>query len=513
MTISARMRRVVSVMAGLALVVANADVAGAHPLGNFTVNTAAQVVIGTDEVLVGYAIDLAEIPTLQTGADADGDGTIDRSEALAQSQISCADAADRFEVTVDGQPVALVVVSTDGRSMPGSADLSTLRFDCAFRGERTLNGSSTQAIDVEVRDGFGAQSLGWHEVTIGGDRMTVAESTVPSSSPSDGLRSYPVGVETLDTTEAIASLSPGGDVFEDTGARGPLRSPVPGVDGLADRLIGSGEVSLGSGMVLVLTATLLGAMHAFAPGHGKTVMAAYLLGERRGSVRQALTLGATVTVTHTIGVLVLGAAISLSTLAAPDRIYPWLGIVSGLLVAGIGANLIRLAIRSRRSGGLLHLGHHHGDLGRGHHEHGHHEHGHHEHGHHEHGHHEPAHHSHANDHDHSVPGRLRLGSVVAMGFAGGLVPSPSALVVLLGSVALGRTGFGIAMVAAYGFGMALTLVSAGLIFVLLRERASRFLTADPGAPLRAMLRWAPMVTATAVVGGGVLIAARAAAQF
>ncbi len=107
---------------------------------------------------------------------------------------------------------------------------------------------------------------------------------------------------------------------------------------------------------------------------------------------------------------------------------------------------------------------------------------------------------------------MKLGSVVAMGFAGGMVPSPSALIVLLGAIALGRTVFGIGLVAAYGLGMAATLVGAGLVFVVLRDRSARLLTSDPASRLRGVLRFGPLVTAFAVVGGGMLIAARAANQ-
>src|SRR5205823_984135 len=153
---------------------------------------------------------------------------------------------------------------------------------------------------------------------------------------------------------------------------------------------------------------------ALAPGHGKTVMAAYLVGQR-GSMRQAALIGLTVTATHTAGVLALGLALSVSSLVAPERLYPWLGLASGVLLAFIGAGLLRRAVRARK------------------HRHAHH--------HHHHGH----DHDHGPDHDgEAAPVRTR--ALVAMGFAGGLVPSPSALVVLLGAMALGRAWFGVVLV-------------------------------------------------------------------
>ena len=97
----------------------------------------------------------------------------------------------------------------------------------------------------------------------------------------------------------------------------------------------------------MLLAAVLGASHALLPGHGKTVMAAYLAG-RRGTRRDALLVGATVTATHTAGVLVLGLVLSVTTAVAPDGVLSWLGVLSGLLVAGIGAGLLVSAARARR---------------------------------------------------------------------------------------------------------------------------------------------------------------------
>src|SRR5205807_5099611 len=155
-------------------------------------------------------------------------------------------------------------------------------------------------------------------------------------------------------------------------------------------------------------AIVLGAIHALAPGHGKTVMAAYLVGQR-GSLRQTALIGLTVTATHTAGVLALGLALSASALVAPERVYPWLGLASGALLAVIGVGLLRRAVGARR--------------------------------------HRHAHsHAHAHDDDNAPPVGWR--ALVAMGFAGGLVPSPSALVVLLGAIALGRAWFGIVLVIA-----------------------------------------------------------------
>jgi ABC-type nickel/cobalt efflux system permease component RcnA len=100
------------------------------------------------------------------------------------------------------------------------------------------------------------------------------------------------------------------------------------------------------GFLAVLLSLILGASHAALPGHGKTVIAAYLVG-RRGTSRDAVVVGATVTLTHTAGVLVLGLLLSLSSVLAGESVLRWLGIASGLLIAGIGVVLLRSAARKR----------------------------------------------------------------------------------------------------------------------------------------------------------------------
>ncbi len=607
-------RNRVGVVAGLAVVGLSliATPVSAHPLGNFTVNTAATVVVGPTDVVVEYAIDLAEVPTLQSSADADDDGRFGNDELSRFAQTRCDDVAGNLDIGIDGVPSTLVTRQASARSTAGSAALPTLRIDCLLEAPSiTIAGESIGWVTVDDR--HAADNIGWHEIVIAGDTMTVVTGDALTVSPSDHLTNYPNG-NPLDVTTASAELTPGGPAFESETSRPAVNSFIPGIDSIADRLIGDGgrQLTGWSAAVLLATAALLGALHAFAPGHGKTVMAAYLLGEQGGSVRQALVLGATVTATHTVGVLALGAMISLTTLSSPDSIYPWLGIASGLLVAGIGANLLRLAVRNRATGGLVYLGHDHGVSGHSHdhlspdhHAHDHDAHDHDDHDHagvrggqagdtersdetrqpqaidrlvlanhdrsssgnlsvatlalarhndtvirlddashpeatlthpgldhlhhdrldhdrhdhdhdHDHQHHDHDHGSHGHSHgpvvQRSANGRMKLGSVVAMGFAGGMVPSPSALIVLLGAVALGRTVFGIGLVTAYGLGMAGTLVGAGLVFVVLRDRSARLLNSDPGSRLRNVLRYGPLVTAVAVVVGGILIATRAAVQ-
>jgi nickel/cobalt transporter (NicO) family protein len=307
-------------------------------------------------------------------------------------------------------------------------------------------------------------------------------------------------------------------------------------------LVGERSLSPGFALVALLLAVGLGAAHALAPGHGKTVMAAYLVG-LRGTLRQAATIGATVTLTHTAGVLLLGLVLTTSRAVASERVYPWLGLGSGLLLAGVGIGLL---VRARPGHGHPHP-------------HGHEPHHPHPHGHgpdrghthprprtlqpalatpgppegepnrrgdgrpasvhspdHDHPHGHPDHdHPHPHDHAGAVPvaGRpLGWRGLVALGLAGGLVPSPSAVVVLLGGIALGQAWFGVALVLAYGLGMAATLTGVGLLLAHLRTRMDRRLRVPEGSVLGRIGRLLPAVTASVIVVAGLGLAASGAAQ-
>jgi nickel/cobalt exporter len=264
------------------------------------------------------------------------------------------------------------------------------------------------------------------------------------------------------------------------------RSRVPGVTrGGVDRataaftaLVGGRSRSAGFAVVALLHAVALGAAHALAPGHGKTVMAAYLVG-LRGTPRQAMTIGATVTLTHTAGVLLLGLVLSTSRAVASERLYPWLGLGSGLLLAAVGIGLL---VRARP-------GRHH----------------------HPHDHEHP--HPHDHGHDHVAPGPpLGRRGLVALGLAGGLVPSPSAVVVLLGGIALGRAWFGVALVLAYGIGLAATLTGVGLLLAHLRTRMDRRLQLPAGSLPARLGRLLPAATASVIVLAGLALAVQGAAR-
>jgi ABC-type nickel/cobalt efflux system permease component RcnA len=273
---------------------------------------------------------------------------------------------------------------------------------------------------------------------------------------------------------ARLSLTPGGST--DATAAPGVAPRLPSWLGRAEVLlrgwVGSRSLTPWVGFLAVLLALLLGGAHAALPGHGKTVMAAYLAG-RQGRPRDALAVGATVTLTHTGGVLILGLLLTTAAGLAGETVLGWLGVVSGLLVATVGVTMLR----RRRA----------------------HSHGPHAHSH-SHGDHSHHHHDHSHPHPPARPSRW---TIVGMGVAGGLVPSPSALVVLLGAIGLGRTWFGVLLVLAYGAGMAAVLTAAGLLLIRVRDRWPARLHLSPK-----LTAWAPNGTAALVLLVGSALAIR-----
>lgn len=488
--------------------------ASAHPLGNFTVNHYDRFTFHADHLELTAVLDSAEIPTLQQRSvvDTDRDGAFSPAETEAAADRQCAELGAAVTATVDGKRLVWSARSRRLEFPPGQAGLETTRLTCQFTADAELGVGAT----VSISDDYLPEKIGWREMTAIGDGVALVDSALPTDSISDELRSYPDDLlgNPLDVREATVRTEPGsggGTNIDPSGDAGPLDRVVGQATTAFTGLVGTKDLTPTVGMLALLLSLLLGASHALLPGHGKTLIAAYLAG-RRGSIRDALTVGATVTVTHTAGVLVLGLLISGSSALAGEGVLRWLGVVSGLLVTGIGVWLIRTALRERRAQTVPHHEHRAepalvGAVAGGHaHQHGHsHQHVHPEsHGHgHGHG------HGHAHGHSHSP--RSGRGGLIGMGVAGGLVPSPSALVVLLGAVALGRTWFGVLLVIGYGLGMAGTLTVVGLLLVRLRdrlERADRFAgMADRVGKLRGLL---PLVTASLVLIVGFGLTLRAA---
>jgi ABC-type nickel/cobalt efflux system permease component RcnA len=324
---------------------------------------------------------------------------------------------------------------------------------------------------VVLRDETFEGRAGWKAIVAAPGAGTAVRATAPSGDPTDRLRTYPDGAlsSPLDQRRATFSVRPGGGTLEAPAApgAGARTTTARGDDGLAGLF---GDAASGDGVLvlLLLAAFGWGALHALSPGHGKAMVAAYLIGTR-GTARHAVGLGATVTVTHTIGVFALGlVTLALSQYVLPEDLYPWLTLASGLLVVLVGIGVLRSRVRAAR--------HHH------HHDHGH------AHGHHHH------------------PDRVTWKGLVAMGAAAGLIPCPSALVVLLGAIAQHQVALGLLLIVAFSAGLAVTLTTLGLAVVLGRRVLGRVRV--PAAVATAL----PAISAVVIVGVGFVLTAQAIPQ-
>ena len=402
-----------------------AAVASAHPLGNFTINRFARVEIAGDRLYVRYVVDMAEIPTLQ--------------------RVPIRIAA--LHISIDGRPVQLTVVRTALAHPRGAAGLHTTRFQAILEGPRV-----THRAAIAVDDRNYAARIGWKEIIFGSR----------TRSASNELRAYPNDLlsSPLDVSRASALLQPTNDRQPMLLTGKALAAPDRIADSGFASLVGRRHLSALVVLASLALAVFWGAAHALSPGHGKTIVSAYLVGSR-GTPWHAALLGLITTATHTAGVFALGGVtLLLSQWIVPDRLYPWLDLSAGLMVVGVGAVVLTSRARHARA-------HRH-------------------------------HHQHHHHHEH---GERR--SLVAVGISGGLLPCPSALVVLLAAISLHRVAFGMLLVVAFSLGLAVAITCVGLAAVLAKRAFARF---DGRGRLLTIL---PAVSALVIVIAGVAMVARA----
>ncbi|MFD4259132.1 nickel transporter [Streptomyces sp. NPDC058534] len=481
-------RGAAALTAACALVLLAPAGASAHPLGNFTVNRYDGLIAAPGQLRVDHVEDLAEIPATQAGPD------VERLGPAEWARRRCERAALDSRLTVDGRGVALTARHSGVRVRPGQAGLDTLRLECRFTAPLPDSG----AVSVGFRAAGASAGPGWREVTARGDRTTLTASDVPEESASRELTRYPR--ESLsspaDTASASLRVRPGGPALDRDRQGAPAASVLPrGADRWTralDSLVARQNLTLGFAALALVVAVALGAGHALAPGHGKTLMAATAAARGGGArLKDVLPMAASVTVTHTLGVVALGLLVTAGSAATPS-VVAWLGIAGGVLVTLAGASLVHRALRNRAHGHTHAHGHHHDHD--------------HDHGHpHEHG-----------PHTHTHPVSPTLRGTILLGFAGGLVPSPSAVVVLVGAAAVGHAWFGLLLVVAYGLGLALTLTAAGVAVVRLGGGVDRLLRRRPrwtSGPLAGMVRRAtPLGSACVVVVLGAGLVFRGAAS-
>jgi ABC-type nickel/cobalt efflux system permease component RcnA len=324
-----------------------------------------------------------------------------------------------------------------------------MRYEAVYESPRVRGSQLT------YRDANFASRRGWREVVVTArDGAAVISSTAPAQSRSRALTRYPKALLTEPLHVDSASVSyRAGSRAGDPPALGAV-GPAERSSGRFERLV-TADLTPGFVLLSLVLALFWGAAHALSPGHGKAIVAGYLVGSR-GTPRHAVLLGAIVTVTHTIGVFALGlVTLALSAFFLPEQLYPWLNLVAALMVLAVGVGILRARVRR--------VHHHH------------------------------------HDHDEHV----HLPGLVGVGVSAGIVPCPTALVVLLAAISLHRVGYGLVLILAFSVGLAAAVTGIGLVAVTAKR-----LFSFEGSVVRAL----PALSALVVIGLGVLMTARALPQ-
>ncbi len=495
----------------------------AHPMGNFSISRFAGISIEGRLVEVRYFIDMAEIPTFQemqqNSIGAQSDGPRVRSYLSSQAEAF----RKNLLVTLNGQPLSLETTSQDILFSPGAGNLPTMKFGLVYRAQISETCTVTPC-ELEYHDANFSSRLGWKEVvTSSSPGVQIQNSSVPSHDRSNQLSNYPTdlinsppqdvdakiiySVENLSDrlSPEIARARPGtappaaiapvashsrpakngtggnsakvsaqaispSDANSQPAQLKPNQQKTPRNSFTA--LMAIKQISFTIALLAAAVAAGLGALHALEPGHGKTIVAAYLVGSK-GTARHALLLGMIVTLSHTAGVYLLGAiTLYAQKYVLPDRIYPFLGVLSGILIAGMGCYLF---LQRYLGGEFAHT--HSGEI--------------------------PAAGEARKNPTQCQPERISARQLLVLGITGGIVPCPAALVVLLSAVALHRTGFGLFLIVAFSIGLAAVLIAMGLAAVYSGHMLSRLRLEGP-----LIQRWLPMGSAAMIVLLGFGIAIR-----
>jgi len=508
MSVSARLIRSLWVVAAAVTLLLVPHDISAHPMGNFSINHYGAIRIDQGDIEIQYLIDMAEIPTFQE---------LRQNKIVAQSEDPqvrsyLSDQAERLKsgltLALNGQSLPLELVSSSILFSRGAADLPTMKIGAIYRA-RCSSACTQNRRDLEYHDANFAGRLGWKEVVVSpGQGITIKSSSAPLHDRSNQLSKYPTdlihdspqdleakivyAVERLPGPEALGAA----EARFAVDLRSVTRSRTTGVGDTNNPVGASTSGSLGlkpngeetprsaftelmahkeSSVVAVLIAAAiaagLGAVHALEPGHGKTIVAAYLVGSR-GTAWHALLLGIVVTVSHTAGVYLLGGiTLYAQEYLLPDRVYPILSVLSGILIAGMGLYLLL----ERCVGAEL-----------------------------------PHRHVHGVSRSENSPqeslvreGEASARQLLLLGFTGGIIPCPAALVVLLSAAAVHRISFGLYLILAFSIGLAAVLIALGLAAVYSARLLSRL---RPEGPM--LQRWLPIGSASLVIALGCGIAIR-----
>jgi len=522
----------------------------AHPMGNFSVNHYSKITLEGDRVNLHYVIDLAEIPTFQAlqdgGVTASGDVAAIRRYAAERG----AELGRGLRLTLAGEPLTLHLKSSRIIFPPGAGGLPTMKMGFVYEALYPPTLDRTRAILHYVDANYEGRS-GWKEIIATAPGGALSRSSVPATDRSAGLTDYPTDLlnsppQDLEATvEAKLSLAAAAVLAQGPQKQSAVAAPQailplprpatiqgshpapavplteaarPGARRIPEpetpapvlqaneqktprsrftELITTQRLSPWFLFTAALIAMGLGALHALEPGHGKTIVAAYLVGSR-GTARHAALLGVIVTLSHTAGVFALGAiTLYASRYIVPEHLYPWLGVFSGITIAALGCYMFL-----RRLSGTA-TDHSHGESG-------------------------------LEGHftffkrratEEAAAAQMEAGPAVlaaasnkrvsmtqlfTLGVTGGIIPCPAALIVLLSAFALHRIALGFFLILAFSVGLAAVLIAFGMLMVYARRFMSHLQEDGPITK-----RWLPLASSAfiTVLGLGVMVQALAAAHF
>ena len=424
-------------------------------MGPLSTNRSALLSVYPDSARLLYVVDFAEVPSVPElerlrllGADAYAPF---RMQALLPA----------LSLGVDGRASALRIERCIATTRTGEGGLPVVGLLCDLRTDALPAGR------LVFSDGNFAGTVGWREMSVIGEGVRVSEGLPDFAVPSHARPAFTTPPARMNLAHVEATV--GGDAGatpNPPGVNDSGSAPLRPADALS-ALIGGAELSPRFILLALLSAMFLGAAHALSPGHGKTLVAAYLVGAR-GTVQQAILLGLVVTVTHVSSVALLGlVTLFLSKYVLAASLYPWIGVTSGAGVMAVGAGLLRARLGTRRAVEDEHDGF---------------------------------------AQDKPADGAPSLRRLLLLGVTGGAVPCPSALVVLLSAVALHRITFGMLLIAAFSMGLAGVLVGIGVAVVRAQGWLRRM-----GAFSRPT-SWLPVASAVVVVALGLAIAVQSARE-
>ena len=479
----------------------------AHPMGNFSINHFSALEVHPTVVRLRYVIDMAEIPTFQEMHESGIMARADDPKTVAYHDRKGEELGQGLVLRHDDSILPLTLRASAIAFPPGAGELPTLRLTLVYEAALAMDHGT-----LVYEDHNYPQRVGWKEIVAQPySGVDFSQASVPLESKSKQLSEYATDLlqappqdlrATLRFTTPVSARvsAPVAQPLPDTAVPAVPAAPAP--RSVLTELITVRQLSPSLLVLSLVIAIGLGALHALEPGHGKTLVAAYLVGSC-GTARQALWLGLTVTASHTIGVFALGAVVLFAShYVVPEQLYPWLELTSGVLIVSMGMTLLQRI--GRRDHGSIADGH---TPAHGEHQH-HHSHGHTPHHHHTHGY---GHHTHTHDHHNQLqhgrapeePHEVSYGALLTLGVTGGMIPCPGALVVLLSAVALQRIAWGMLLIVAFSIGLAAVLVATGLLLVSARGIMQRWSSGGP------WLTYLPFLSPIVMIPLGLLLTVQA----